>query len=131
MDSRLGLYNGIRLERLARPQLPELALAILAFQRKQCTVSNQFVGNIAFYEILSFDGRINIRVRADDWEKILPYLENGRWNPLIVPTAQVGWLHPNRVHDISLLPVTDRELYFRILDDLEAEFPISYPTSKL
>jgi hypothetical protein len=130
VDGRLYLLNEQRLANLLQTDLPYLTLAIVAFLRGRCR-AGRGADPVAYFEIVSNDGRIRVRVRADDWVKILPYLQSGAWDPDFAPIPEVGYLHPEVAYDISALPETDHVLYNRILTDLKLEFPRNYPTSPL
>lgn len=132
MDERLSLYGDQRrLLPLRKTDLPNLALAIVAYQRRQAQVWHGTTRGVTWVRLFSTDGRLDAYVRADDWEKILPYLRDGAWNPMVVAVPDTGFLHPERALDIPSLPVNDRALYARVLGDLEREFPVDFPTSKL
>lgn len=129
MDERLSLFGGHRLQPLRKPDLPSLALAIVAYQRKQADVWRGVTGEVAWVRLFSNDGRLDVYVRADDWKKIIPYLGNGNWDPGTTAVPRTGYLHPERAFDLALLAGNDRALYTRVLTDLEREFPIDFPTS--
>lgn len=132
MDERISLFgNQQRLLPLRKPDLPNLALAIVAYQRRQAQAWHGVTRDVGWVRVFSTDGRLDVYVRASDWKKILPYLERGDWNPAIVAVPQPVFLHPSRMLDISGLSVNDRALYTRVLADLEREFPQDYPTSNL
>ena len=131
MDGRLYKIGGRRLRHLFTSDLPILALALTAQQRGQCTVWREFTDNIAWIRLFSEAGNFDVRVRADDWAKIEPYVKSGAWNLQFAPVEPVGWLHPDRELDVALLPQNDRVLYERILGDLKREFPKDFPTSPL
>jgi len=131
VDGRLSLYGGKRLDRLWKSDLPNLALAITGQIRGRCLAWRMFDRNIAYYRVFSADGRVDVYVRADDWKKIAPYIASGAWNPNIIAVPESGYLHPERMRDLALLPTGDQALYNRVLDDLEQEFPKDYPTSPL
>jgi len=129
VDERLSLFGGHRLQPLRKPDLPSLALAIVAYQRKQADVWRGVTGEVAWVRLFSNDGRLDVYVRADDWKKIIPYLGNGNWDPGTTAVPRTGYLHPERAFDLALLAGNDRALYTRVLTDLEREFPIDFPTS--
>lgn len=132
MDERVSLFGDARrLLPLRKPDLPNLALAIVAYQRQQAQVWHGLTREVAWVRLFSNDGRLNVYVRGDDWAKILPYLEDGRWNPAIVAVPKTVYLHPSRALDIPSLPINDQALYVRVLMDLEREFPTDFPTSNL
>lgn len=131
VDGRLYKIGDRRLGHLFKSDLPILALALTAQQRGQCTVWREFTNNVAWFRLFSEAGNFDVRVRGDDWEKIEPYIRDGRWNLQVAPVEAVGWLHPDRELNVALLPQNDQVLYSRILGDLEREFPRDYPTSPL
>ncbi len=131
MDERLTLLNDRRLESLTKRDTPELARALVAFMRRRCHVGRALIREVTYIRLYADDGRINQNIRLDDWQRLVPYLRDEVWNPLIVATPRAGLLHPDRAADVALLPETDRPLYLRILQDLEILFPRDYPTSKL
>lgn len=132
MDERISLFaNGRRLLPLRKPDLPNLALAIVAYQRRQAQVWRGQTQEVGWIRLFSNDGRLDVYVRADDWTKILPYLGDGRWNPAVVSFPVPETPHPERDADIASLQERDRALYARVLADLQHEFPIDFPTSNL
>ncbi len=132
MDERLSLFGKAqRLQPLRRPDLPNLARAIVAYQRKQAQVWRGMTREVAWVRLFTNDGRLDVYVRADDWAKIFPYLGNGDWNPTIVPVPKTGDLSPPRATEGAFLTGPEQALYDRVLADLQREFPVDYPTSPL
>lgn len=75
---------------------------------------------------------VDVVVLGEDWELILPFLEDGTISPIRTPTsAKFGYLHPSAVFDEPTLDQTDPRMYERILHVLQGVFPEEYPTSDL
>lgn len=82
--------------------------------------------------VVYLSGRgFNIVVRGDDWEKIIPYLRDGVFNPEIVPVERPQYLLPEVMLDVAILDRTDQDFYQRVLGVLQGLFPEDYPTSDL
>jgi len=129
VDSRLSRFNGIRLERLTKADLPAMARAIVAFQRKKCSVSAGVSRDVSYIH-LKGDG-INCIVRGDDWNKLVPYLTDGTLDPYMFPVHEIYELYPQVQFDPALSDVRDREYYDRVLGVLEKLFVVEFPTSNL
>lgn len=74
----------------------------------------------------------HVQVLAEDWAKILPYIQDESFNQVIVK-SQIDsvWIDPNTMHAPPLIDRTDRQYYLRILEVLQGLFPTAYPTSAL
>jgi hypothetical protein len=116
---------------LTKDDLPQVAKAIVAYYRGQC--KNVGRGVFAGMEIVEFMGEgLDVVVLAADWDKIMPYVQDNSFNPLIYPASpQDGRLHPERELDLSVIDVGDRPLYTRVLGILDTLFPEPFPTSNL
>lgn len=126
VDGRLYTKYGTRLSPLRRIDLPPVALALVGYQRGLVRVWREFSNGIAWIRLFA-DGQLDVRVRGDDWIRgIQPHLANGDWSPFFAPTAKIGFLHPDRAMQLSLISVDD-ELYRRVLQDLQVAFPVEYP----
>lgn len=128
MDERLRRASGLRAERLTFPELPSLAVAIVASVRKQCHVQN-FVMDGEPCVRLYGDG-FNAVVRGSDWKRVLPFLLDGTFEPSVVPVPMRVTLDPNVQFDVPALLVEDAFLYQRVLGVLKGLFPVGFPTSK-
>lgn len=129
MDSRLSRFNGTRVERLTSVELPALARAIVAFQRKKCSVVTGFSRDVAFVRFRG-DG-INCIVRGDDWNKIVPYLTDGTFDPYAFPVNEVYEFYPQIQFDPAMSEVRDREYFERVLGVLRKLFVVDFPVSNL
>ncbi len=79
-----------------------------------------------------FGPTVDVVVLREDWELILPSIEDGTISPIRTPTSgRFGYLHPPTVFDEPLLDQTDPRMYERILHTLRGLFPEEYPTSDL
>lgn len=131
MDQRLYRVYGRRPHRITLNEVPELALGLLAFIRKQATIDRIAINNVGCLHILSPTAGVDIIVRSDDWYKLVPYLKDGTLDTTELPVAEVCVLHPNIRFDASVLSANDLELYGRILTLLQRLFPTRFPTSNL
>jgi hypothetical protein len=123
MDTRLWTINGIRLETLKRPDLPNVARAIVGFHRGFCKVKPGFVRNVSYVE---FTGdAFAVVVRGDDWDKIKPYIEDGTLAP--PPEPLTNWAGTS----IANIDQRDPEYYAVVLGVLQRLFTQEYPTSLL
>ncbi len=129
MDARLSRYLDGRLVKLRRSDVPLVAKAIVGHIRGQYQASRSFVHNTGIIRI--WGGDLEVVVRAEDWEKIIPYLRDGYFNPQLFPTNPL-YTTSSKVHmDPATLDLDDPELYQRVLGVLETLFPDDYPTSDL
>ena len=129
MDARLSRIDGRRLSFLRRTDLPELARAIVGFERHQVQCAPDFVRETRIVRLRG--PGVDVIVRGEDWDKIVPYLRDGTFNPLIVPTPHVTWLHPEVDLDLSVIDVNDRDFFVRVLGVLRSLFTEDYPISNL
>jgi hypothetical protein len=129
VDCRLNRFNEIRLERITKVDLPELARAIVAFQRKQCQVSSGVSRNVSYVRL--FGDGVNVIIRGDDWNLILPFLIDGTLDPLLTPLSQIIELYPSVQYDPALQVTRDTEFNSRVLNLLEKLFLVDIPTSNL
>jgi hypothetical protein len=109
--------------------LPALARAIVAFQRKKCSVTTGVSREVSFVQ-LKGDG-INCIVRGDDWSKLVPYLTDGTLDPYAFPVNEIYEMYPQVQFDPAVADIRDREYYERILGVLEKIFVVEFPTSDL
>ena len=86
--------------------------------------------NVPYVRLL---GRgFDVSILGSDWQKIMPYIQDGTFNPTLVPTApQTGYLNPNIQYDSATLDDRDQLFYERVLHILQGLFPEDYPTSNL
>lgn len=131
MDIRV--YNNVvgeRPHRLRKSDLPIVAVAIIAIVRQQGVARSGVFKNVPYVR-LSGQG-FDLSVLGEDWEKILPFIQDGTFNPSLVPVAAVaGYLHPEEQNNVATLDVRDRLFYERVLYTLQGLFPDDYPTSNL
>ena len=128
MDNRLGLLFGRRLSRLRAQDLPNVALAITTYLRKQVPVGVETVHVSGAEAIALTSNWFYVTVLREDWDKIEPYLRDDTFTPAIVALPYINQLfRPEYV----LVPakVVEDPLYKRVLDVLNPLFPAEYPTS--
>ena len=107
MDSRLSYHHGQRLMHLRRSDLPQVALGIVGATLKLVQSERGVHGTTPFVRL---SGRgINVVIRGDDWSKIVPYLENGVFNPQVVAPDRIPYLQPEFILDIATLDSTDKD----------------------
>ena len=128
MDARLWSVYGKRLETLKRPDLPNLAMAIVAYMRRLDI--ELFAGqqqNVSYVAFIADKGSFVVVVRGDDWQKIVPYLQSDQLAPPAV--SKLPWY--NRVASIANIDVYDQNYYLTVLGVLNGLFPEDFPTSYL
>ncbi len=128
MDARLWSLFGHRAETLKRPDLPDLAKAIVAYMRQMdIQVHAGETRNTAYVAFLANKGSFSVVVRGDDWQKIVPYLATDQLSPPAEP--RLPWA--NRAVDIANIDVFDSQYYQKVLGVLNGLFPQDFPTSYL
>jgi hypothetical protein len=124
VDQRLSFMAGEhRPHRLTQNENPELAKAILGVIRGQTSCERGYARDLSYIWFHDKFGT-NIVVRADDWAKVVPYLQSGDFDPSIVPVPRQVVLYKS---DGSLLDLNDQELYNRIKNALDSLFTIKFP----
>lgn len=131
MDQRLYRVYGDRPHRITQNEVPELARGILAFIRKQARVDRVAVNNVGAIRLFSATAGVDLLVRSDDWIKLVPYLKDGTLDTTLLPVAEAQVFDTSSKFDSSVLDVSDKELYDRILTLLNQLFPIKFPTTNL
>jgi hypothetical protein len=129
MESRWQTVHGLRLASLTSHELPELARAIVAYERKRIAAQKGQLRDITYVRL--FGDGIHVVVRGEDWDKILPYLKDGSFNPREVPDPQIVYLNEEVRFDPGSTETRDSALYNRVLGVLRALFPKTFPTSNL
>lgn len=129
MDNRISKIDGRKPRSLRRSDCPIVALAIVSYYRQQCSVLS---GTHRHLPYVRFVGRgLDVSVLGEDWEKILPFVKDGTFNPSQTPTSPfVGYLHPDRHYAQATLDSRDIRFYERVLGVLEQLFPGDYPEAK-
>ncbi len=128
MDQRL--LGNPRPHALRKNDTPALARAIVAVQRGRAIVGRCAVQGTDC--ILFEDKRTHIKllVLAQDWLKVVPYLSDGTFDPLVIPTYHWVTVNQDRF-DSAVTDIRDQELYSRVLTVLERLFPVEFPTTKI
>lgn len=129
MDARLSRYLDGRLINLRRSDVPLVAKAIVGHVRGQYQATRNFVHNTGIVRIWGSD--LDVVVREEDWAKIVPYLQDGSFNPQILPTNPIHNSSSKVRMDPATMDQDDPEFYQRVLGVLESLFPDDYPTSDL
>ena len=120
--------DGRRLTRLRYEDLPNVARAITGYERRLVHVEQNTTHPVGFYR---FTARaFNVVVLVSDFALILPYLQDGTFDPLQFPVPRVVGLN-TVAHDIGTIDQWDPLLYGRVYDQLQVLFPDRYPTSNL
>lgn len=129
VDSRLFRIGGRRIVRLRKEDLPELARAIVAVTRirARARAGVVTVANVKYVEIVGKN--VDVLVPAEDWKRILPYVQDESFNPVIFPSRQASQpLDPQIAFDELLLDHADRPLFERTLGILTGLFTETFPT---
>lgn len=102
----------------------------MAVVRKQGIAHVGVLSNVPYIRLI---GRgFDLSILGEDWEKILPFVQDDTFNPMVVPaSACVGYLDPKEHFDSATLDEADRPFYERVLFTLQQLFPDDYPTSNL
>ena len=130
VEARLGKIGGQRLARLYVKDLPRLARGIVAVIRNRAHARAHVARNVPFVRIKSDEH--DILVMKEDWEKILPYIQDGTFNPMVVPrNPQVGYLDFRIAYGEPVLDHADRRLFEAILGTLQLLFTERFPTSDI
>lgn len=130
VDERLAEIRGRRPGKLRQQDLDPLARMIIAVLRKRGTAGVGLRGGVEV-AILS-DNKGTLTILKDDWALILPFLQDGTFNPLIVPAAaRFGYQNSSTAYAESVIDRADRFLFNRIHKVLRGLFTETYPTSNL
>jgi hypothetical protein len=110
--------------------IPALALAITAALRGGAQPQVQSPKNERYVRIVCPVGP-DVSVRSEDWARILPLLQDGTFNPLLVP-VEAGFKEFDSVTRFSASLLKSRDpLYRRVLFYLSEIFPEKVPTSEV
>ncbi len=126
VDERLSLIHGRRPARLRVTDLPEVARGIVAFTRRKAKSAEYERHGVAFVRLFGIG--VNVTVLNEDWKRIVPYFQDGTFNPAIVPVGRsFGWPES----EASMGDVDDPDFYLRVLFVLQQLFTEDFPTSNL
>jgi hypothetical protein len=130
VDSRLAFVNGRRLSRLRKQDLPEVAVALIAWSNPGSRVGVRVVKNTKFVRL---SGRnFDVAILNEDWEKIAPLVKEGVFTSYLTFMGPPGVsLNPEVADDSALVKTHQSQRYQHVLGILETLFPESYPTSNL
>lgn len=129
MDNRLFKIE-TRPGHQRRQDLPLLARALVAVFRKQGQAKIGISKNVKFVRLETPE--FHVEVLADDWAKILPYIQDESFNQVVVKSQLDSvWIDPLVAHATPIIDRTDRQYYLRVLAVLQGLFPTAYPTSAL
>ena len=125
MDTRLWTISHLRPEALRRPDLPNVARAIVGYMRGMVKLHTGHVRETTY--VLFQANAFQALVRGEDWAKILPYLKDDTLSPPPEP------LKPGTPGYVSVanIDVYDAYYYGRVLGVLQGLFTQDFPTSKL
>jgi hypothetical protein len=126
VDERLSLIHGRRPARLRVTNLPEVARAIVAFTRRHAKSAEYERHGVAFVHLFGIG--VDVTILNEDWKKIVPYFQDGTFNPAIVPVGR-SFDGPNS--EASIADVVDPDFYRRVLHVLQQLFTEDFPTSNL
>lgn len=118
--------HGRRLSRLRIPDLPGVAKAIVAYTRGHAKSAEYVRHGVGFVRLYGIG--VDVNVLVSDWNKIVPYLQSGAWNPRVTPVAR-AFAAPNA--EASIADTDDPDLYRRVLQALQLIFTEDFPTSRL
>ena len=121
MDQRLFRIAGHRPQRLTNRDVPALARAIQAAIRRQANIDRHVINDV--YCIRFYSPSFELLVRSEDWAKVVPFLKDGTFDPLISPVSQVFVSDRRSYYDVSVLDRTDPELFDRLVRILTPLFP--------
>lgn len=72
---------------------------------------------------------IEVLILRSDWDKILPLVQEGAFDPLVDPVESgVAYSDPKIAYNEPVLDRADRRLYNRIVGSLYDLFPETFPT---
>lgn len=126
MDERLFFIRGRRPSRLRIPDLPDAAKAIVAFTRGHAKSSDGVQHGVGFVRLYGIG--VDINILASDWNRIVPYLQSGAWNPAVTPVAR-EFASPDS--PASIADTDDPDLYRRVFQTLQLLFTEDFPISFL
>lgn len=124
MDNRLKRRHGGRRvpSRILAADLPELAWVLTAIVRGGAKSQVHRPKNVAYVRLISPVGP-DVSLRAKDWAKILPLIEDGTFSPLQVP-VEAGFQVSDPIVRFSTPNLREQDpLYKRILFYLSETFP--------
>ena len=125
MDTRLWTISHLRPEALRRPDLPNVARAIVAYMRGMVKL---YTGQVRESTYVLFQaGSFQALIRGDDWAKILPFLKNDTLSPS--PEPFKPW--PLGAVSVANIDTYDAYYYGRVLGVLQGLFTQDFPISKL
>lgn len=127
MDARLSRYLDRRLTRLRRPDLPDVAWAIVGHVEGLCRAQSLMVSNTSVVRI--WGQGVDVVVRKEDWDKVVPYLRDGTFNPLLFPVPTSVPLDPSQ--ELVAPDARRQAFYQRVLGVLQTLFTEDFPTSDL
>lgn len=127
MASHLTRIGGLRPAPLTDLDLPNLAKAIIAYERRQAHVRCGSIRGISYVHLtgLGFEAL----VIAEEWRKLVPYLEDGTFNTTLTPVP-TKVLKPT-TFDANNSDLSDPDYYQRVLTVLRSLFPTRVPHSGL
>lgn len=129
VDARLFRIGGRRPEKLTNLDLPFLAKAIVMVLRGLAVASRNTVRDVSYVRIMGES--IDFLVRAEEWQLIVPFIQDGTFDPTKYPPPASFPLDPKREYDPGAIDLIDSALYHRVLNVLAPLFPRSFPTSDL
>lgn len=115
---------------MRQQDLPYVARALVSLFRKQAQLKTGKVKGIGYIRIES--PSLTVQIVAEDWAKILPYLQDDSLNQFVTKMQpDTVWGDPVAAHDGAIVDQTDRQYYLRVLGILQGLFPEAYPTSSV
>lgn len=120
------MLEGRQVMNLTADDIPIVARAIDACIRKQASISTVQVNNVSMVHIVGVG--FDLRIRAEDWLLIAPYLADETFNPDLVAFPVT---HGDPPLNVATIDLQDATLYHRLVVILSSLFTKKFPTSKL
>ena len=128
MISQSDMHQGGCPQHLLKKDLPPVAEALCLYPGGTIGVTQQEYRGATYITMQSAGA--SVAVIWEDWQKILPWIQEGYFSTPIFP-AGMGGGQPNLVSTPSNPASSLYPLYVRTLEKLQELFPEDYPISPL